>query len=230
VEGAFGTAPQEDIALNAPQQVGVGLKLGFVVWLLAVALGLGVLVDYESGPGSAGTVPTTWPVESSFARDDATQTLILVAHPRCPCTRASVRELARALAHAPDAARVHALLLLPGDRDEEWARGGAIYPLLAELPGVEVHFDRGGAQARRFGAQTSGHVLLYDRRGRLSFSGGVTASRGHEGDSRGGRALRRLLEGDQSALHVAPVFGCQLFAEESGVAPLTSGTSSEERT
>lgn len=210
--------------MTAPHQVGVGLKLGFVVWVLAVALGLGVLVDYESGPGGAGVVATRWPAESSFTRAEDRQTLVLIAHPRCPCTRASVRELARALTHAPEAARVHALLLLPDERDEEWARGGAIYPLLSELPGVEVHFDPAGRQARRFGVQTSGHVLLYDQRGQLRFSGGVTASRGHEGDSHGGRALRGLLEGRQLALHQAPVFGCELYAPAGALAPLTSAS------
>lgn len=214
--------------MTAPPPVGVGLKLGFVAWLLVVALGLAVLVDYESSPGKASAVALHWPADLSFPPESTRQTLVLVAHPHCPCTRASVRELARAVAHAPEAARVHAVLLLPSGRDEEWARGGAVYSLLAELPQVEVHYDRDGTQARRFGAQTSGHVLLYDRRARLAFSGGVTASRGHEGDSRGGRALRRLLRGNQSALHRAPVFGCELYAAESEAAPLSSAASGEE--
>ena len=41
------------------------------------------------------------------------------------------------------------------------------------------------ARRQRFGAETSGQTLLYDRDGRLLFSGGTTGSRGHDGDNAG---------------------------------------------
>jgi len=66
-------------------------------------------------------------------------------------------------------------------------------------------------------------VLLYDAAGALRFSGGITAARGHEGDSMGAAAILSLLsaaspavtaalapEARQTALRAAPVFGCPL--------------------
>ena len=51
--------------------------------------------------------------------------------------------------------------------------------------------DDDGAEARRFGAETSGQTLLYDARGALAFSGGITGARGHAGDNAGRASLRR---------------------------------------
>jgi hypothetical protein len=53
--------------------------------------------------------------------------------------------------------------------------------------------DPDGEEAQRFGAATSGHVLLFDPAGELRFSGGITASRGHVGDNDGCDRLIRLL-------------------------------------
>ena len=71
--------------------------------------------------------------------------------------------------------------------------------------------DEGGVEASRFGAATSGQAILYDGDGRLVFSGGITAARGHFGDNAGSQALARLLiDGMPSRPHT-PVFGCALF-------------------
>ena len=51
--------------------------------------------------------------------------------------------------------------------------------------------DPGGAEARRFGVATSGHVLLYDTRGDLIFSGGITPGRGEQGDNAGPGGVAR---------------------------------------
>ena len=53
--------------------------------------------------------------------------------------------------------------------------------------------DDDGAEARRFGAETSGQTLLYDEHGALLFSGGITGARGHAGDNAGRASLVALL-------------------------------------
>ncbi len=45
------------------------------------------------------------------------------------------------------------------------------------------------------GSSTSGQVLLYDPSGRLAFSGGITAARGHVGDNAGSDAIVGLVMG-----------------------------------
>jgi hypothetical protein len=76
---------------------------------------------------------------------------------------------------------------------------------------VTVLDDVDGTEARRFGALTSGQVVVYDADGRLRFSGGITPARGHAGDNAGRSAIIALLEGASSASVETPVFGCSLL-------------------
>ena len=84
------------------------------------------------------------------------------------------------------------------------------WSLAARVPGAARVRDPGGREARRFGATPSGLVLFFDAQGALRFRGGVTAGRGHEGDSAGADALEAALRGGPSA--GARVFGCGLGA------------------
>jgi hypothetical protein len=61
----------------------------------------------------------------------------------------------------------------------------------------------------RYGAQTSGQAYLYNRGGDLVFSGGLTESRGTEGDSVGMLAIRETAA-DQTCVPTAPVYGCSV--------------------
>jgi hypothetical protein len=87
----------------------------------------------------------------------------------------------------------------------------------AAQPGVTVLADEGGQEAQQFGVVASGHALLYDEQGRLTFSGGITASRGHEGDNVGADSLLAALGSSSLESSVPtrfPVFGCALKAQE----------------
>jgi hypothetical protein len=64
----------------------------------------------------------------------------------------------------------------------------------------------------------SGQVLAYDGQGRLAFNGGITASRGHEGDSAGRSAVEAMLAGRRHAA-TAFVFGCLLFDGDGHASP-----------
>src|SRR5206468_5995539 len=92
---------------------------------------------------------------------------------------------------------------------EEWAKTD-LFDAAAAMPGVEVHIDDGGKEARRFGSATSGMALLYDASGRLVFNGGITSARGHAGDNAGSAAIIAALQGDAAVRNQAMVFGCQL--------------------
>ena len=87
----------------------VGVVALLFVWAAAVSGGFAVLMRYKSTPGEAHRPPAQWPRESRLQRASGQRaTLVLFAHPECPCTRASVTELARLVAGAQDqlAARV----------------------------------------------------------------------------------------------------------------------------
>ncbi|HKS16351.1 MAG TPA: hypothetical protein VJU16_03510, partial [Planctomycetota bacterium] len=66
-------------------------------------------------------------------------------------------------------------------------------------------------EARRFGIETSGHVLLFSPGGARLFSGGITSARGHSGDNAGlDLALERLRNPSLPTASTS-VFGCLLF-------------------
>jgi hypothetical protein len=73
--------------------------------------------------------------------------------------------------------------------------------------------DADGSEARRFGAETSGHTLLFDPNGSLLFSGGITASRGHAGRNAGESAIIAAVNGKRTDRTGTPVFGCSLISQ-----------------
>jgi hypothetical protein len=81
----------------------------------------------------------------------------------------------------------------------------------AALPGVTVVRDDEGLEAQHFGAATSGQTLLYDERGTLVFSGGITGARAHAGDNVGRQTLVALLNRQPAMRRGTSVFGCPLF-------------------
>lgn len=76
-----------------------------------------------------------------------------------------------------------------------------------------VERDLDGAQAKLFKAGTSGEVFVYSPAGQLLFHGGLTPSRGHEGDSVGTQSLMEIARVGLSRVKEAAVFGCTLFQE-----------------
>jgi hypothetical protein len=179
------------------------------LWLGAVASGIALLAAYASRPGVAARAPAGWPAASAIARQHGVPTVLVFAHPECPCTRATLGELDRTLARVDGGVDVHVLFATPLGTADAW-RDADLARMAAAIPGVRIHGDAGGREAARFGVATSGQVLLYDARDRLRFAGGVTGARGHAGDNAGhDRLLDRLTaaRGDAAA---APVFGCAL--------------------
>ena len=188
------------------------MAAGLATWLLTIGAGLGLLWAYADTPGAPATAAATWPASAGFTRDTRGPVLVLFLHPKCPCSRATLGELARLLAGAPPPAAIDALVYRPADAEPGWERTDP-WRSAAAMQGVHVMTDVGGAQARVFGAHVSGQTLLYSATGSLLFSGGITAARGHEGDNAGRTALMSILLGGHPAAIRTPVFGCYLYAE-----------------
>lgn len=181
-----------------------------VLWLFAVSAGLRVLWGYENAPGASAKAPLHWPIESRIQRAQGSATLVMLAHPHCPCTRASIGELALLMAHSQGRVTAYVLFLKPAGFSEQWEKTD-LWQSAARIPGVNVLIDDGGSEARRFHAATSGQTMLYDAEGRLLFSGGITGSRGHAGDNAGRSAIVSLLNTGAAERAETFVFGCQLF-------------------
>lgn len=171
--------------------------------------GARLLLKYENSPGQVGNLPPAWPANSIVQLAKDQPTLVMVAHPQCPCTRASMGELAQVMAHAQGKVHAYVLFFTPRESGADW-QNSDLRKSAAQIPGVTVLSDVDGAEAQRFGAETSGHTFLFDPSGRLLFNGGITASRGHAGDNAGESSLLSLIDNHASTFRQTFVFGCSL--------------------
>ena len=195
---------------NRRRQAMVGIVL-IVLWCCSVGAGLAWLMAYDNTPGMMADAPVAWPAGSALARDPAGPTLIMLAHPRCDCTRASIGELAELLARVRERPRTFIVFIRPGGVSGAWENTN-VWDQATGIPGVRVIRDDNGAEAERFGVHTSGQTLLYDRSGRLVYAGGTTGARGKPGNNAGRSALVELINGARRPGTTTPVFGCSLFS------------------
>lgn len=192
------------------------IPIAIIAWFGLVAAGFGAMAAYSAKPGAVGEVPHTWPdnTPAGLILDPDEPTLVLAVHPRCPCTRATINELERALAKSPAKPTVYALIFEPAPddpihEDDSFART-SIANRLSRLPGVIMIPDPGAEIASRFGALTSGHTLAYTPDAALAYSGGLTPTRAHEGPNTGTASLIEILNARESLASEAPVYGCPL--------------------
>lgn len=183
-----------------------------VLWLLMIGTGIWFLKNYESGPGDVAAAPERWPVSSRLRRAEDRPTLVMLAHPHCPCTRASIGELSRLMTQARGRVTAFVLFVRPPNVADGWEQTDLLTSAEA-IPGVTVVSDDKSAEADLFRAATSGQTLLYDAQGALLFSGGITSARGHAGDNAGRAAIVSLLTASESVRRETPVYGCPLFAQ-----------------
>ena len=180
------------------------------IWLAAVCIGLGTLWVYEYTPGKEAVVPNHWPVQSKIPHTQGQPSLIMFAHPHCPCTRASIGELSMLMTHCQNRVKARVVFFQPKGSAEDWTQTD-LWRSAAAIPGVTAQADEEGTETRRFQVTTSGHVVLYDADGKLLFNGGITSSRGHSGDNAGRSAITHLLDHETADVSITPVFGCSLF-------------------
>jgi hypothetical protein len=181
-----------------------------VLWGSLLVVGFLFLAQEEFTPVKAWLPVTLFPRSSAVRPVSDKLTLVFFAHPHCPCTRASLHELEGLLAETQNRVSVTVVFTIPDGVPADWEQGD-LWNSATSIPGVRVIKDQGGEEAHRFDVEGSGHVLLYAPSGKLLFSGGVTASRGHGGDNAGRSAVMSfILDGHSSVSHT-PVFGCSLL-------------------
>lgn len=179
------------------------------LWLSAACAGAWGLLKYENTPTAAAETPSQWPNESQITRKSDRPTLLMFAHPHCPCTEASVGELNRLLVRCQGPVAVHVLFIQPREVAEDWTKT-SLRKSAEAIPGTDVQLDPDGTEAHRFGAESSGYVVLYGADGKLLFNGGITGARGHAGDNAGENVVVALVNGQHVELKHTSVFGCSL--------------------
>ncbi|MGQ0760777.1 MAG: RedB protein [Acidobacteriota bacterium] len=188
----------------------IGFALAVCLWIALVCAGMGWLWSYSQAAGPSANPPAHWPRESAITPIANRHTLVMLVHPKCPCTRASMEELSKLMTNCAGRLNAHVLFLTPKSAPHDWYRTDT-WSSAARIPGVTTIVDHDGKEAARFGALTSGQVVLYDTDGRLVFTGGITASRGHMGDNAGRGAIEALVNTSVANITHGPAFGCPLF-------------------
>jgi hypothetical protein len=167
--------------------------------------GFVLLARYDQTPGASRPLEASL-VGTGLQPEPGKALLVAVLHPKCACSRATMAELAKILSHAQGKCSATALFYRPAGEAIEWVQSD-LWKTAKQL-GCETRLDEDGKIAERLGVFTSGHILVFDAQGTLRFSGGITASRGHEGDNLGEEAVLAILRGEHPERAQQPVFGC----------------------
>ena len=196
------------------------MKLTILIasWLLLVGGGMFALAEYKATPGPQAPAPAAWPADSTLQRVPGAPTLVMMSHPRCPCTRASLEELQTLLSQFHDTLTVYILFIQPDGVPYEWTKTDlwqTASRIASHNSSVHVVIDANAAESDRFDGLTSGQIVLYNTDGQLAFNGGITGARGHIGDNLGLTRVLAVLRGKLTDRFDSPVFGCPLHAEES---------------
>lgn len=190
----------------------IARRLLIVIWAVSVVTGLAVLVNHQVAPGKATVAGANWPPGTAFELDSQQPTLVMFVHPNCPCSRASLGELAKLATDCPGATALRLVFVQPAEFKQGWERTD-LWHKAKRIPQASLSEDHEGGEARRFGARTSGEAFVYGPGGDLLFHGGITGSRGHEGSSIWRDEIEAVLRGQKPKHRQGPVYGCSLFLE-----------------
>lgn len=185
------------------------------IWICCLVFGVFFLTKFAGTPGDDPVnVSKTWPTNSKILKNNERPTFVIFAHPRCSCSSATLGELERLMPFFKGQVDVQILFVQLEGRTPAWVQT-SLWDKARSIPGVQVSVDVQAQEVDKFGARTSGQSFLYDKNGALIFSGGITAARGHMGDSKGRDFIISWLRGKESSSFSSHVFGCALKNSES---------------
>lgn len=186
--------------------IGWGLALLWGVFALGGSIAMYQHAYSGDHPEYAGQ---QWPSLSKLTRGSERATLIVFAHPKCPCTRATIDSLSQVVRDTKCDATI--VFWQPASSSKSDTSGWTTTPVIEKAKGIEslqIVMDPDGVESSLFGANTSGHCIAFSASGELLYSGGITSSRGHTGNNIG---LESLIQAIQTghAQKSLPVFGCR---------------------
>src|SRR4051812_25961113 len=98
-----------------------------MLWAAMVVGGIGWMWSYESASTTQGPTPRTWPADSRANISSTSDNLLLFLHPRCPCSRATLGELARLMAGANGRLTCQVFFVVPQGENAQAAANGALW-------------------------------------------------------------------------------------------------------
>jgi hypothetical protein len=189
------------------------VALLLTLWAVGIGVGANILWRHETTAGAPSRAPSDWPPGSKIPRAAGKTTVILFGHPACPCTMASLEELARVLTSLPNDAEAFLVIEYPKEEASQFDHS-PIEARAKEITKLTIIKDVGGSEVKRFGIQTSGETVVYSPSGTRVFSGGITPGRAHQGENAGSSAVIALLHHQPAQTSTTPVYGCALFTSD----------------
>jgi hypothetical protein len=110
------------------------------LWILGVVTGFLILAQEEFTPVKASPQVALFPRSSALKLVSDKPTLVLFAHPHCPCTRASLHELDGLLAQAQNRVSAIVVFTIPDGVPAGWEKGD-LWNEAATIPGLRVIRD-----------------------------------------------------------------------------------------
>jgi hypothetical protein len=214
IESSGSTSARVEIGARSLDQRRSFVVLRWFVglWFAIVFGGMLALAYHASIPGQGAQPPPQLAANAPAMGSVGKARLLLFLHPKCPCSRATLGELAKIVSRREKQLDTRVFFYRPAGFSPDWEKTD-LWQMAEGIPGVRTMADVDGGMARRFEAKTSGQALLYDGVGQLVFSGGITAARGHSGDNPGESAIVSWLATGQIPPKDTPVFGCSLVQD-----------------
>lgn len=191
------------------------------VWGVLIGGAFTALMGYHNMPGERSDHGKVWPINQSLKLDTRRANLLVFIHPQCPCSVASLNELARI--QAACGVRLNTQVIFYSPTGMHWEDTSKVHQALA-IPNIHITNDIDGKLAQQFGALTSGHALLYSADGRRIFSGGITPARGHEGENLGRKSIIQYVLDGKTNAERTNIFGCPIIDTPSDTAINSQGS------
>ena len=179
------------------------------VWIVLVSSCFAALIYYRQHvPPNPNNV-----LRLSVAKQDVDSEgrfhLMMAIHPMCPCSNASATELQRLLAHSTEKIRCTILAYTTAQTGTKWLQSQLI-ARFQSTPSTTVVSDVDGRIASQYRMAYSGATVLIRPDGTMAYWGGITPSRGHEGDNFGVDSILYAIEHDTKGIIEGPVYGCSI--------------------
>ncbi len=210
---ATGVAPRKGRSL---------LPIIVLVWASMIGSSFAAMLYYHNTPGHRNDDASVWPLNTAIKLDTNRPNLLVFVHPKCPCSSATLNELARIQTTCGSKISTHIIIYHPDE--EAWDNTRIIRQAL-EIPNVRIFNDSEGHLSDSFGAMTSGHTFLYAPDGRRIFSGGITMARGHEGDNLGRSSIVQYILDGKSICDSTNIYGCSILNDAASLDVSSGGIS-----
>src|SRR5262245_46469641 len=132
-----GAVDPDSVPGAKPRSFKAVLTAVILMWFAGICYGAVKLLNYNFTPAPPPHASAVWPPDSSLVAQPSKFTLVMVAHPQCPCTEATLSELEIIMARFHDRLRAEVLFIQPEGMTEDWVKS-KLWKHAATIPGADA--------------------------------------------------------------------------------------------